>query len=258
MQFVSTKSALIKKVSSLKQKKYRDSLQLFIVEGKIGVKEAVLFCAEKIVCILASQDFAIQHKAFLDDIDNKLVNIVENSVFCTVSDTINSQGVLAVVKKFEYTMPDISYLAKNQRLCLYLDGIRDPGNLGTILRTAAATGIDTVFLHSCVDFYNSKVVRSATSAIFYLKIFLEVDIGLISNFYKIVCADVKGSNFFKTKLIDSNYCLVIGNEANGISQRVLDCADYTVSLPMKNIESLNASVAASVLLYCLQHAKFGS
>ena len=146
----------------------------------------------------------------------------------------------------------------NNNYCLFLDRIRDPGNLGTILRTAVACGFNDVYCYSCVDLYNPKVVRSSMSAILKLNV-IESNEEVLSRLneygYEILCADMNGENIFDCSFLDKKVCLIIGNEANGVSDTVLSKSTKTISLPMQNIESLNAGVCASVMMYQIKYNK---
>ena len=183
--------------------------------------------------------------------------VVSDIVFESLSALDNSQGVLAIVSKLQSVMSasDVGFdLAKVSQLshnCLYLDRIRDPGNMGTILRTAVACGFGLVFVDNCVDIYSQKVVRSAASALYYLTIVHLNDIVSIKPFFKIFCTSPLGDSLFDMNLSDIKKCVVVGNEASGIRKDILDVGDCTVSLPMYNTQSLNAAVAASVIMYKL-------
>ena len=140
---------------------------------------------------------------------------------------------------------------------LVLDRISDPGNLGTIIRTAAATGFRDIVLLECADPYNPKTVRSSSGGIFYTDFYpLEFDeFCEVCQKYKtkIYIADMNGENVFKFDNKTENYALVIGSEGSGVSDRVRKIADQVLSLPMKSqMESLNAGVSASVIMYQLK------
>ena len=144
---------------------------------------------------------------------------------------------------------------------LMLDDINDPGNLGTIIRTAAATGFHDIVLLNCTDPYNPKTVRSSSGGIFYTDFYsLEYDEFMEEarkTGTKIYIADMNGENIFKLSNLDEKYALVIGNEGAGVSKEFKEIADRVISLPMKSqMESLNAGVSASVLMYELKKMEF--
>ncbi|MBE5731527.1 MAG: RNA methyltransferase [Clostridiales bacterium] len=235
---------LIKKASSLQEKKFRENTGLFLIEGLRNVKDSI--GKIDIDCILLSESAS---KKYVGEFENFYV--VKDSVFEKISTTSNSQGVVAIAKQPEHK-------PHNSQYCLFLDRIRDPGNLGTILRTAVACGFDDVYCFSCVDVYNPKVVRSAMSAITKLNIIdCEEDIlyDLDAYGYEILCADMDGDNIFEKNFSDKKACLIIGNEANGVSDYVREKSHVIISLPMQGIESLNAGVCASVMMYQIKYNK---
>lgn len=235
---------LIKKASSLQEKKFRESTGLFLVEGYRNVKDSI--DKIEIECVLLSES---AYEKFGNDFDGCVV--VKDNIFEKISTTSNSQGVVAIAKQKVSKTGQAQY-------CLFLDRIRDPGNLGTILRTAVACGFEDVYCFSCVDLYNPKVVRSAMSAIVKLNI-TECRNDVLSQLdaygYEILCADMDGVNIFDCKFDKKKVCLIIGNEANGVSDEVKHLSHVTVSLPMQNIESLNAAVCASVMMYQIKYNK---
>ena len=139
-----------------------------------------------------------------------------------------------------------------------MDRVRDPGNMGTIIRTALAVGFKDIYCRDCVDFYNPKVVRSAMSAVSRVNAF-EVDEQILSRLksygYTVLCADMDGDSIFEYNIKSDKVCLVLGNEANGVDDEVLALSDTVVSLPMQEAESLNVGVCASVMMYQLRYAK---
>ena len=141
---------------------------------------------------------------------------------------------------------------------LFLDRVRDPGNMGTIIRTALAVGFNDIYCRDCVDVYNPKVVRSAMSAVSRVNTY-EVDEQFLSslkeNGYTVLCADMQGESIFEYNITSEKLCLVLGNEANGVDDSVLLQSDTVISLPMQEAESLNVGVCASVMMYQLRYAK---
>lgn len=223
-------------------KKHRYRERKYLIEGEKLVREAIRF-GQKIECIFCSEQspFAAEELGFP-------VYTASDNVLKSLSDAVTPQGVTAVL-----TMPPTAN-APPRGKCLVLDNIQDPGNLGAIIRTAAATGYADVYLANCADPYSPKVVRSAMSAHFAVNIYqgaLEEIFVLVKQRCQIVCADMGGQNVFGVR-VEPAHALVIGNEGNGLSVFSLRQADVTVSLPMKNnFESLNAAVSAGVLMYQL-------
>lgn len=236
----------IKKISRLRDKRYRDEEEAYIIEGLRAVRDSLPYLVLPKLVFSESAYARLSGEFSAED-----AIVCSDAVFARLSQTENSQGVIAVAKK---RVPEKLYGSDR---ALFLDRIRDPGNLGTIIRSALATGFTDIYLYDCVDAYNPKVVRSAVSAISRLNLFEadETDVAeLKKRGYAFVCADMGGENFFETRFPEK-ICLCIGNEANGISDAVLTQADSVVSLPMENGESLNAGVCASIMTYVLRYGK---
>ena len=241
----------IKRIASLKEKKYREIENAFLVEGFKMVKEAFSFGME-ILAIIGTksglnklyEDFGVKKDGF----SGEIIEVTEE-VYKKVSDSVTPQGVSAVVrKKTAENKGDKSVL---------LDGIQDPGNMGTIIRTLSAVGIEKLYLINCCDAYSPKAVRSSMSGIYFVNTeettYSEVLTKL--NGAKLIVADMDGESIYDF-IPPEKYCLVIGNEANGVSEKIKSLADKTVSIPMKeHSESLNAGVSLSVILYELNYGK---
>ncbi len=170
---------------------------------------------------------------------------VSEGVFGWLSDEVTPQGVLAVIEREFYEAE------KPEKSCVLLDGIKDPGNIGTIIRTCAAAGITDVYLADCCDPFSPKAVRSSMSGIFRVRLFgtEREKIGDIFKDIPLIAADMSGKDVFSFAPPDK-FCLAIGSEAHGISEEVGKAAAYSVSVPMENgIESLNAGISLAVILY---------
>lgn len=228
----------IAKARKLLQKKYRYEYRQYLIEGVKLVAEAVKF-HQNINCVFSTEERKI---------DSYQTVTVSEKVIDSLSETVNNQGVVAVVD-----MPE-NLLTAPDGNCLILENLQDAGNMGTILRTAAACGYNQVYLVNCVDPYSPKVLRSAMSAHFILKIYqgdLDKIMQCLSNRCQILCADMDGENVFKTSVAHP-HALIIGNEGNGISEKALSYCNKKISLPMENnLESLNAAVCAGILMYQL-------
>ncbi|MDR1138256.1 MAG: RNA methyltransferase [Clostridiales bacterium] len=252
----SSNNEFVKKVAKLKHKKYRDMYGVFCIEGERGVQEALKH-RERVQSIVLSSKIVDRQAELVHWLTtvNIECRIVQDDVFGALCDTVNNQGMLAIVYKPSNVTVDIDILASNHKHCLYLDRVADPGNMGAILRTARATGFGLVWVNNCVDVYSPKVVRSAASGLFGLDVRMAVDILQIKRHYSVVCTTPIGDNIYDSSVVQlpkGNKCLVIGNEANGIRQAILETSNYNISLPMLNdLESLNAAVAASVIMYKL-------
>ena len=174
---------------------------------------------------------------------------VSDDVFRFLSDEKTPQGILCRVR-----IPDTGLLAPKGR-CLFLDGVSDPGNVGTILRTANAAGYDRVYLTSeCADPFSPKSVRASMSGVFFTEICRgeRTEILSLLDGFPIVIADMGGVDVFSFDP-PKEFALVIGNEANGVSDEAKNAAAHTVKIPMRNTqESLNAAVSAGIIMYVLQ------
>ena len=238
MVITSADNAKIAEIVKLSQKKYRRQTHRYVIEGARLVADALKHGA-KVVAVYVSESVA-------DSFDYANQVVVSDRVFAKISDTVNSQGVLAVVEM------ESNALSAPCGNCLVLDGLQDPGNVGTLIRTAAACGFTDVYAVNSVDLYSPKVLRSAMSAHFCLKLHELDDIAkafALLDGVETVCADMGGSNIFEADFSDKT-ALIVGNEGNGLSYFARSHATKTVALPMANgFESLNAAVAGSVIMY---------
>ena len=165
-------------------------------------------------------------------------------MFISVSEEVSPQGVLAIVKK-----PTISADTVTE-MCVFLDGVGDPANVGAIIRSAAAFGYNTVIIADGADAYSNKAVRASMGGIFCVRVIAGTRAETLEKVkVPLILADMKGETLGSLK-VPEEHCLVIGNEAHGVSQELKSCATLTVSIPMKNgMESLNAAVSAGILMY---------
>lgn len=238
----SKQNSLIKQVRSLLDKKFRDKLNLYVVEGNKIVQEAIdLNLPIEIV-------LGTEKGLNLIDLKGVKSELVTDEVFSSISVEKSPQGVLCVIKK-----PSNELTAPNGN-CILLDGVADPNNVGAIIRTAAASGYNTIYTtESCADPFSPKATRCSMSGVFRVKIVratVEEILSVVS--LPIYVADMGGENVFTHKR-KSDICLVIGNEGHGVSDYLKQRADFTVSIPMENgVESLNASVSAGLLMYNLK------
>lgn len=244
----SKQNSLVKFIRSLQDKKNRDQNGLYIVEGVKMVREAMasgmdfyaLVCTEKGSTLLGeTQGFE----------GGKIIEkqMVSDEVFKSISGEVSPQGVLAILYK-----PNIE-VQSPKGSCLFLDGVSDPANVGMIIRTAAASGYSELYLADCADAFSPKAVRASMSGIFKVSVYTGGREELLSKInLPLAIADMNGKNVFELAPQD-NVCLVIGNEAHGVSRELKEKADIVLSIPMQNgMESLNAAVSASILMYTLK------
>lgn len=257
MDYISSReNKTIKHISKLiSSAKYRKQNSQFVCEGLRLCNDAVLSNAT-IDTFLFSEDAYSKHK---EDVDRfisiaKKSYCVDNRIFSSLSDTDTPQGVLFVVKALDKNY-DFDKIRKNG-VVLALDNVCDPTNLGTILRSAEAFGIDCVVLSmGCCDVYSPKVIRGSMGAVFRTSFFITDDLSKFieefNSYGKSYAAILDDKAKKLTDTVFSKPALsVIGNEANGISKAVLDSCTDRVFIPMNGkAESLNASVAASIILW---------
>ena len=237
----------IKFLRSLSQKKYRIQSQKFLVEGKRIVKELIQSSA-LIDQIYVSEDFIIKNADFILFDSNISYEIIPNDVISKIKTTDSSQEVFAI--SFINNSLDIQI----QTPILVLDDISDPGNLGTLLRSASWYGINNVLVSSkSVDIYNPKVVRSAMGAHFHITNLHQLSEEKIRSILNdesinIIAATLNGSSH-KNFDPSNNWALILGNEAHGVTESMLNIANEQVSIHKSgNMESLNVGVAGSVLI----------
>ena len=180
--------------------------------------------------------------------------ILSEQVFGHVSDTKTPQGILCVVKRKKYDLEEL--LQVENPHFVVLDNLQDPGNMGTIIRTAEAAGVDAVFMSKdCVDIYNPKTIRSTMGSIYRMPfIYIEDILNLLDIFrkngVKSYAAHLDGEKFYDQEDYCSGTAILIGNEGNGLREEVAQKADIWVKIPMQGqVESLNAAIAASVLMF---------
>lgn len=242
---------IIKNIIQLQKKKSaRKKQNLFVLEGIRSVNEIPV--ATEVKYYITTPD--LDERAIFGLQENKWI-VVTEEIYKAMSETQSPQGAMAVVEIPHLELETLK--VKEKGFYLILENIQDPGNLGTIIRTAHAFGVDAVFLtKGCVDLYSPKVVRSTMGSIFHIPIIIDYEIEDYMNYLK-----AQGVTLYATHLgedtkavydihFEEKLGIVIGNEGNGISEYVKEQADYNMMIPMPGgSESLNASVATSVCMY---------
>ncbi len=235
----SFENKIVKQAASLKHKKYREMYGEFIVEGKKNVLDSVAITRPKRVFLLNKED--------LDLFSDCEVFLVSDEIMQKLADTVAPQSMIAVFDRLKPSSITSDYV-------VYLDRVRDPGNLGTIIRCCAAAGYQ-IILRDCVDIFNPKVVRSCMSGIFSVGFNYDGEYSisrLKAEGYEVLCADASGTNIFGYDKRSKRICLVIGNEAEGVDESIKNSCDGIISIPMESMESLNAAVSAAVLMFNLK------
>ena len=246
----STSNPQVKNLQQLGRKaKLRNEQDVFLVEGTKMYLEAP---AERIRKVYLSQSlYEEKGESFVKGHD---VEILEDRVFAAACDTKTPQGVLCMVQQYHYRLEDL--LKKKNPLLMILENLQDPGNLGTILRTAEGAGVDGVILsRTSVDIYNPKTIRATMGSIYRMP-FLYVDQleeilpELKRRGIRTYAAHLQGKNCYDEENYKEGTAFLIGNEGNGLTEGLSNCADVWIRIPMHGkLESLNAAVAASVLMY---------
>lgn len=248
----STVNAKVKRLVNLRQKsKLRHSERVFLVEGIKMFLEAPI---EQIKEVYVSEGFLEKNPT--GKLKSVRYEVVSDEVFQKISDTQTPQGVLCVMKMPAYALKDLLTTENKAPLLLVLEDIQDPGNLGTIFRAGEGAGIDGVIMtKNTVDIFNPKVIRSTMGSIYRVPFLVAPDISqaikdLKSNDVSVYAAHLDDSADYDTCDYTAPTAFLIGNEANGLKRETADMADCSIKIPMKGqVESLNAAVASSVLMY---------
>ena len=254
MQIISSKeNQFIKHIKKLKDKKYRDINNEYLIEGIKLIKEEIKEKAQIkqiVICDECEKIEAIP-KDLMYEIAKHECIYVTKKLFETLTNVVEPQGILAIIGKSD-SKQEINY---NEDIIVALDDIQDPGNLGTILRTVDSIGLTQIIISKgTADVFNPKVIRSSMGAIFRVKVIESEDL-------KQTLLEIKKHKFellvtslqTKKSVYDIKYkkkIIVIGNEANGVSKEIQELSDYKIKIPMLGkTESLNASVATGIILY---------
>lgn len=245
-------NSLIKYVKKLKDKKYRVKESAFIVEGFRFVDEA-LKSGFKIPYLFVSQS-AANNDSYLNLLniinDETKAYMVTDAILKEISDTETPQGIVAVVKMGKY-----SFGTKKNGFYVLVDKIQDPGNMGTIIRTSHAAGaLGVIYTKGTVDVYNEKTLRSTMGSIFHIPLIEDNDLSILKELkhkgFKLIVSSLENSKNFFEEDLTHNLIVCIGNEGNGVSHEVYSLSDEKVKIPMPGkAESLNASVAAGIMIY---------
>ena len=244
-EIISSSNNLFKNTKKLLNSQERKKVKKFIVEGYRIVSDAVRHKAD-IDYIVVCSDYS--NTTFEDKYK---VYRMDKKLFSQISDTVNSQGIIAVVNYPQNVNPEY----KNLESIVYLDGVSDPGNMGTILRTCDAMGVDAVIVSKgCVDIYNPKVVRSTMASLFNVPVVYDTTEDMLDklkeNEYTVIGTILDGSDTIFNCDLTQKTVIVMGNEANGISEKVRKQCDVRIRIPMTGgAESLNVAVCCSMVLY---------
>lgn len=242
----------IKHIISLQQRKYRQKFGEYTVEGiravtdlgKKGFLRAILIRESKRSELepLVQKDFSISS-----------VYVVQDPIFDKIEHSVNGQGILGIAKK---CINELHSFIVEDGLYVALDGVQDPGNLGTIIRTAVAAGAKGIFLlKGTVDSYNEKCVRSTMSALCNIPIFEDITLSefydfIKDNTIKTYVTSLENAKPYHTISYAKRTMVILGNEGNGVSKEIIEMCDQAITIPMYgDIESLNVSIAAALCMY---------
>ena len=238
MLYTSKENKRIKEIKKLTTKKYRDLEGLFLVEGKHLIEEAYKTNQLETLILLENEEYPLPVETIY----------VTKEIMHLFSDLDSTPRMMGIVKKKTESL-------KLGSKILILDGIQDPGNLGTILRSSVAFHIDTVILSKdTVDLYNPKVIRSSQGMFFYQSL-LRLDLSEIlpvlkEQGYQILGTKVDGGTNLKNYKKTEKYAIIMGNEGNGMKEETSSFCDDFLFIPMdQKCESLNVGVATSIILY---------
>ena len=259
IEITSKNNQVYKLFQKLQTKKYRDKQELYLIEGENLIQEAL---SEGAIIQKTVISRSCAHR--LKDTAEKLngdVFVVEDSLFKNIAQTKTSQGVIAAVRRPVVSPEDIVGSGGPGNFVV-LDRLQDPGNIGTIIRTADAAGYDLVIaVKGTADVFSPKTVRAAAGSLFRIPVlFVDTEEELLrftrAAGKKLTAASPSGSRYYYEEDLSRDIALIVGNEGNGVSRSLMEKADMKSRIPMSGtIESLNASVAAAILMYETVRAK---
>ncbi len=238
---------IFKECQKLSQKKYRDKAGLYLIEG------------ENLIAEVPEQDLV--YVFFREGLERQIFDlqdqyIVAEQLFDKLAQTETSQGILAVVRKPNLTAEDLAARIKDTDNVVVMDRLQDPGNIGTIIRTAEGAGYKAVItVKGTGDVFSPKTIRAGAGSIFRMPILQVEDNRALRDLTdklekKLVVTGFHTDKYYYDTDLSKGVALVIGNEGNGVSDELMEMADITVKIPMDgHLESLNASVAAGILMY---------
>lgn len=243
-----TRNKNYKYIRSLQQKKTRMREKRFTVEGEKSVSDAVK-SGKSIYLIAVSESF--YNNASFNYPDGTRIVVIKDELFTGLCDTVTPQGILAVIN----IDTSDKFITDKSKIYVYCDNISDPGNLGTIIRTADAAGAGGVMLSpGCADLYSPKTVRSSMGSFFNIDIWTDVSKNKIESLkrdgFRLYAGALRNDSTIYTEIdYTSPSIIIVGNEANGVSEEILGISEHIIIPIEGKAESLNAAVAAAVIIY---------
>ena len=248
LEIESKNNNLFKEIKKLKEKKHRIKSNKYLIEGLRFVEEAIK-SKVSIDSIIFTESFKEKNPDLFLKINENIKLIQMNEALLKqLCSTENPQGIVGVINMQNKEL-------KSGELVVLVDKVQDPGNMGTIIRTAHAAGAaGIVMTKGTVDIYNDKTLRSTMGSIFYIPIVEDDSLDFVKSLkkegYKLVVSSLQGKNNFFEENLQGNVMIAVGNEGNGVSDEVYDIADIKVKIPMPGeAESLNVAVATSIMIY---------
>jgi len=259
----STSNQRVKDLVALQKKsKIRQQERSFLVEGLKMLREVP---KDRLSHLYISESFRKHQSSALGDI--RITEVLSDTVFSYISDTKTPQGILGVVRMLDYSLSDIITSTKRSPsppFLLILEGIQDPGNLGTIMRSAEAAGVTGIILNTdCVDIYNPKVIRSTMGSVFRVPFVYEDNLvsvvkELSQAKIRSFATDLAGSVSYQVENYTQGVAIFIGNESKGLSSELSDAADAKIHIPMcGQVESLNAAMATTIVAFEVKRQRDG-
>lgn len=252
IKITSRANPVVKEIRSLQDKKGRKNKNATVLEGSRLVCDACDSGAE-ILYIAVSEGFFGKNPSMLSNFSDHKIYVMPDELLKYASDTETPQGITAVVSIPESREAEVLSKA---RYIIALEGVQDPGNAGSIIRSADACGFDCViFSRDSVDPYNPKVIRSTMGSLFHLPVIVSHDLYRTLNSLKerkiqIIAAHPRNAVPVWDADLSDNIAIIVGNEGSGLSERMLNFSDNTVMIPMPGkAESINVSAAAAMLMY---------
>lgn len=253
------RSPRVRAVAKLTKRSARTETGLYLLEGPQAVREVLAYAPESIEDLYATPAAWEKHADLRTSAEHAGISVTyaRDSVLAAMADTVTPQGVVAVARQRHVSLREV--FSAGPRLIAICEQVRDPGNLGTIIRAADAAGADAVVLTGrTVDPYNPKVVRSTTGSLFHLPVAFNADLSEVISLaheagLTVIAADVKGDDLLAARahgVLARPTAWLFGNEARGLDDEALALADTALRLPIfGRAESLNLATAASVCLY---------
>ncbi|EHK2440359.1 RNA methyltransferase [Clostridium perfringens] len=248
LEIESKNNNLFKEIKKLKEKKHRIKSNKYLIEGLRFVEEAIK-SKVSIDSIIFTESFKEKNPDLFLKINENIKLIQMNEALLKqLCSTENPQGIVGVINMQNKEL-------KSGELVVLVDKVQDPGNMGTIIRTAHAAGAaGIVMTKGTVDIYNDKTLRSTMGSIFYIPIVEDDSLDFVKLLkkegYKLVVSSLQGKNNFFEENLQGKVMIAVGNEGNGVSDKVYDIADIKVKIPMPGeAESLNVAVATSIMIY---------